>query len=222
MKPSQKYINRQFGSLRIISYIPCDLPDRHSFVVCQCKCGNRARVRTDNLNDRSACGNCIQQRVREEARIGSTTHNMSRTPTYQNWHGMIQRCTNPNDPAWKYYGGRGIRVHDSWLQFENFFADMGERPVGTSLDRWPDNNGNYEPGNVRWATRKEQMRNTRRNHMVTIASKTQCVTDWAIEIGISRTVVFSRIARGWSAEDALLTPYLGKGQARPKGIKLTP
>lgn len=74
---------------------------------------------------------------------------------------MIQRCINPNDPAWKYYGGRGIKVCQRWMQFENFLADMGLRPPGLTIDRYPNNNGDYEPGNVRWATMKEQAANRR-------------------------------------------------------------
>jgi hypothetical protein len=73
---------------------------------------------------------------------------------------MRHRCRNPNGKDFKYYGGRGIRVCERWSDFTNFLADMGERPPGQSLDRI-DNDGNYEPGNVRWATRKQQRANRR-------------------------------------------------------------
>lgn len=88
-------------------------------------------------------------------------HTISRAPsrTYVTWSHMIQRCTNPKRPAYARYGGRGITVCDRWLKFENFLADMGERPDGKTLDRFPNNKGNYEPGNCRWATVTEQNQN---------------------------------------------------------------
>lgn len=90
------------------------------------------------------------------------THAMTGTGTYRSWLAMRVRCTDPKHHAWKNYGGRGITVCDRWMEsFENFYADMGDRPSGRSLDR-VDNDGNYEPGNCRWATRSEQARNKRR------------------------------------------------------------
>ena len=84
------------------------------------------------------------------------------TPTYDAWHNMIQRCTNPKSPEYRNYGARGISVCDRWRRFELFLEDVGERPApGLSLDRYPNNDGNYEPGNVRWATRREQALNRR-------------------------------------------------------------
>lgn len=88
-------------------------------------------------------------------------HAMCATPTYVSWVGMIQRCTNPKTPSYKHYGGRGITVCTRWRKFEQFFADMGERPKDRSLDRI-DSNGNYEPGNCRWATKSTQIANRRR------------------------------------------------------------
>ena len=92
-------------------------------------------------------------------------HNRPPTPTYHSWANMLQRCRNPNTPTWKYYGGRGITVCERWLVFEHFLADMGERPAGTSIDRWPNNDGNYEPGNCRWATKQEQTNNRRKKEV---------------------------------------------------------
>ena len=79
--------------------------------------------------------------------------------TYTSWRAMLRRCHDITGNRFKYYLGKGIRVCDSWLVFKNFLEDMGERPLGKTLDRWPDNQGNYEPGNCRWATPKEQNSN---------------------------------------------------------------
>lgn len=101
-----------------------------------------------------------------EPRLGprrtNGNHGMCGTTEYAIWRGIIARCTNPKNPAFKYYGARGISVCPAWLEaFENFFADMGRRPTGRSIDRI-DNDGNYEPNNCRWATPKEQVANQRR------------------------------------------------------------
>ena len=125
---------------------------------CVCDCGQIVYVRLDHLKsgDTKSCG-CLQKE-----RI--TKHGMSDTLIYNIWVGIIQRCENPNNPRYKDYGGRGIKVCERWRNsFEAFYEDMGECPKGMSIDRWPDNDGDYELENCRWASRHEQRVNSRPN-----------------------------------------------------------
>jgi hypothetical protein len=128
------------------------------------------------------------------------------SPEYRTWIMMKQRCLNPNAHAYENYGGRGIGICPQWLTFTGFLADMGSRPLGTTLERI-DNDGDYEPGNCRWATRREQARNTRRNHLVTAFGRTQTLADWSDESGVSQAAIWRRLfVHGWSADDAVSLP----------------
>lgn len=118
---------------------------------------------------------------------------------------MILRCENPKNIAYKNYGGRGIAVCDRWHIFENFCADMGDRPLGMTLER-DDNDGNYEPGNCRWATRAEQNRNTRQNRWATINGETACLTDFASSHDMTLACLNARLSRGVPLELALTLP----------------
>ncbi len=136
------------------------------------------------------------------------------SPTYHSWACMVQRCTNPKRVSYKDYGGRGIRVCKRWLKFDNFLADMGERPAGTSLDR-RNTNGNYCKSNCRWATNKEQGTNTRANVNVTIHGETLCVAEWARRLGLSLHTVHARIyLYGFTPYDALTQPKQARGSKR--------
>ena len=124
------------------------------------------------------------------------THGMARTPLYRVWSSMKRRCHDSNDMSYPRYGGRGIQVCNEWRDsFAAFFAYMGERPEGLTLDRIKST-GNYEPGNVRWATYKEQARNTRRNHMHTINGETKCLAEWCEILNEPWTTVKKRVAAG--------------------------
>jgi hypothetical protein len=140
---------------------------------------------------------------------GHTHRDGKTTPTYYAWVDMRRRCSNTKHPAYKWYGARGINYCQRWDSFENFLADMGEKPEGSSLDRI-DNNGNYQPGNCRWATGREQQVNRRSNVFLTLNGKTQTMEDWSRETGIGQTTLSYRRKAGWSAHEMLTTKPRGK------------
>ena len=116
---------------------------------------------------------------------------------------MIARCYNPNNAAYNRYGGRGITVCKRWRKFENFLADMGNRPSSKySIDRI-DNSGNYTRENCKWSTMKEQCRNRRNNRLLTLNGETHCVAEWVDIVGIRSDTIRARLKRGWSVERAL-------------------
>lgn len=173
-----------------------------------CDCGVERRVQPCQLisGDLKSCG-CQRNRVTQTEKVRAHQKRLehsrrrhghsSRTvvsPEYVAWGGMIQRCTNPNSKAFAYYGVRGISVCERWLKFENFFADMGPRPPKHEIER-ENNEGNYEPGNCRWATRHDQMRNTRYVRMVEVDGETMCVRDAVKKLGLKESRVYGRVFR---------------------------
>jgi hypothetical protein len=159
---------------------------KFAYQVCQCSCGNFTVVQTSNLRNgnTNSCG-CFRQ---EFIAAKNKKHSMTGTVEHETWNSMKKRCLNPKHKSYHNYGGRGIRICDRWLDpesgFENFYADMGPRPSDKhSIDRI-NNGGDYCPENCKWSTRFEQNRNKRTNVMLAYNGKTQCVKDWAEELGI--------------------------------------
>ena len=118
--------------------------------------------------------------------------------TYTIWCLMLARCYNENVKEYRYYGGRGIIVCESWRRFENFLKDMGERPKDKCLERI-DNDGDYEPSNCRWASRLEQARNKSNSRLITLNGETHCVGEWSEILRIPTQTIHNRIARDWPA-----------------------
>lgn len=141
---------------------------RHSHRVfeCRCECGATKTVFLSALRSglSKSCG-CLRDEI-------ATRHGKHKTPEYRIWAGMISRCENRKLRSWKNYGGRGISICPEWrASFEAFFAHAGIRPSARhSIDRFPNNDGDYEPGNVRWATMSEQLRNNRRSRRAEAAT----------------------------------------------------
>jgi len=116
----------------------------------------------------------------------------------------VARCKNPNHPAFDSYGERGIQVCDRWLKFENFYADMGEKPDNHSLDRI-DNNGSYCPENCKWSTVKEQNNNKRSNRLLTADGMTLNLAQWEVKQGLTKGALSNRLNRGWTLERVIST-----------------
>jgi hypothetical protein len=175
---------------------------KRAYWLCQCDCGNYRIVMGKYLrhHEVKSCGCLHRQQIGGHAKHGhARQHGISQT--YTTWAGMIQRCCNPKNPGYYKYGARGIRIARRWFRFENFLHDMGERPTGKTIDRI-DNTGDYKPGNCRWATPKEQANNSRRVRMITFKGKTQNLSDWAKEIGITSGTLYVRL-KTWPLERAL-------------------
>lgn len=170
--------------------------------LCVCDCGKEHVTTAGNLKSGSvqSCG-CLQRENGDRSR----THGLSATSLYHIWQGMNQRCHNPQAKDFPRYGGRGIAVCAEWRNsFEVFAIAVGPRPtVSHSLDRFPDNNGNYEPGNVRWATQDQQMSNTRTNRNITANGVTDTLAGWARRSGIGYTTIQARLDAGWTPERAV-------------------
>lgn len=172
---------------------------------CVCTCGVVKTVSRSNLvaGQIKSCG-CLFKDVLMER---NTTHNMSRSAEYKSWSQMKNRCLNQNSPDYKYYGGRGIKVCDEWLVFENFLKDMGHRTKNQSLDRI-DNSGNYEPGNCRWTSTKAQANNRRTTTHLTAFGETKPFSAWVADsrCRVSYCTLSQRIRQyGWDAERAIAT-----------------
>lgn len=172
---------------------------------CQCVCGNvkitpSGRLRNGNSK---SCG-CITRK-----------HGQYQTPEYHSWENMRQRCNNPRATEYFRCGARGVTVCKQWDSFEVFLADMGPKPTPQhTLDRYPNQRGNYEPSNVRWATKKEQANNMTTNVLLTFKGKTRSPSEWATALGIDKHLIYHRHWRGLPIEQVLHQGHLPRHRLR--------
>lgn len=174
---------------------------------CRCECGTERIVVESSLQRgiSGSCG-CRTREATAKRNRQNATHGLTGTPVYHAWRSMIKRCYRPNTKCYANYGGRGIKVCDRWMEFQNFADDMGPKPTPLhSLDR-EDNGGDYESGNCRWATPKMQMRNTRATRRVEWHDKMYVLPELAELYGLSRRRLGERLRAGWDMKRALTEP----------------
>jgi hypothetical protein len=212
-KARRDLTGQRFGQLIALSYSS----DGKWNVLCDC--GRETTTDGGHLTTghTKSCG-CT---ARARAASGRRRHGMTDTPTYKVWCNMRDRCERQEATAYANYGGRGITVCEAWRSFAAFLSDMGQRPsLAHSIDRI-DNDGNYEPGNCRWATDLDQANNKRSNRFITHAGETMTLHAWSVRTGLSATLIHKRMKDlGWSVERALTTkadPTAGRFSATHRG-----
>lgn len=202
-------IGRKVGRLLVIAETFRMHQYRRRFE-CRCDCGQTTFVEYDSLASARtrSCG-CLRAEMQELV----SSHSKKRHPLYVTWIQMLNRCYCPKNTSYKNYGKRGIKVCDRWHSFENFIADMSNRPSGTMIERI-NNDGDYEPSNCKWGTPVEQVRNRRNTVSVEFRGELRPLGEWCEILQIPYKVVHARIHRyGWSLERALTTPVLTASEA---------
>ena len=194
------------------------LSDRLYHVLCRCICGTEKHIPYRHLYARNSksCLSCARRshKMSSESKTKLSANKIvhghrrrtGQSLTYSSWCMMLARCENTKFTEYHRYGDKGVTVCERWHDFSNFLADMGDRPsVKHSIDRYPDNSGNYEPSNCRWATSTEQNRNKSSNRLITMNDKTQPLAAWLEELGVKR-YTFNHRTRvlGWTEQQALL------------------
>lgn len=203
MQPS--LIKRRFGKLTVLAVVKEAPLQKDITYSCSCDCGGSIVLTYRDLVHRKRV-NCGCSYSKHD---GTIRNNSGKSRAYRSWEHMKRRCLNATAKDYYRYGGRGITVCNRWLNFENFYADMGDRPENTSIDRI-DNNGNYEPGNCRWSTPKEQQDNTSKTLTFDINGSVVRSAVSASEVtGLNAKTIESRHYKGFSA-DEVLRPELGK------------
>ena len=205
---SSEMIGMRFGRYEILKVVGVDKHQKVLFE-CRCDCGNIRNISRNALvtGNTKSCGCLNLEKIKLPKTHGETAGHTV-TPTYRAWLNAKQRCNNPKNAEWHIYGEKGIKMCPEWEQsYEKFLADVGRKPGREYSIERIRSNGDYEPGNVKWATAAEQSRNTSQTRLIEYNGKTQCLTDWATELGFNARTLGSRLnVGGWSVEKAFTTP----------------
>ena len=174
--------------------------------LCRCHCGRLAYIQRQCLRRGTRTCGC-RMKVSKQWR-----HGKYNTPTYKAWGAMKKRCDDPQNGAWRHYGGRGISYDPRWKDFTNFLADMGMRPApNDELDRI-NNNGNYCKENCRWVTRQQNLNNTRVNHVVVYNGQQMTASELARQVGLRPNRLLARLRAGFTLERAISMPLMRTGR----------
>lgn len=203
---AKEFVGKRFGRLTGVG--TCFGNNHKTMVVCLCACGKSSTVSPQALRTKAtrSCG-CLAKETSAKQGKKNRTHGRSTTATYSVWRNMLTRCDNPRAFAFHRYGGRGITVCERWRSFANFRLDMGDPKKGATIDRI-DNDGNYEPGNCRWASRVQQANNRIKNRFIVAFGQTKTLAEWSRDrkCRAGYVAILKRIGRGWKPEDAITRP----------------
>lgn len=196
---------QRFGRLRYMEEVSEVNGRRRARFICDCGNITEAQVHGVRYGKTKSCGCLLVDALRSFSFQHGGTVNKKSTPEYMTWLAMRERCLSPKNNMYPRYGGRGITVCDEWKHsFSSFLSAVGCKPSPAhSLDRYPNNNGNYEPGNVRWATRTEQARNKECLPQVSARGEIHLICEWAEISGIPARLISARMKKGWTAERAI-------------------
>lgn len=196
---------QRFERLTVLERDCSDNTGRKAHWICRCDCGNYLIAPSHHLKSGAikSCG-CYSKDINKEIH---TSHGMRHTRLYKCWCNTKERCFSINNKSYKDYGGRGITVCEEWQKFEPFYewAMANGYRDDLTLDRI-DANGNYEPSNCRWATKKEQGNNKRNNCCITYNGEMHTISEWADIVGMPRNALYLRLKRGWDVKKALEHP----------------
>jgi len=203
-------VGAKYGKLTVLSFshVRDIYGGKSKMWNCICECGGTTVQSTSELNygRTKSCG-CLKAEVTKKR---STTHGQASggkfTAEYRTWQNMLTRCYNPKATRFEHHGGRGIKVCDRWKNsFEAFFEDVGRKPTTAhTLDRYPDNDGNYEPSNFRWATQKQQSQNRRSTRLIEYNGVTKPLIEWTRFLGLSDSSILSWYIKKHGVEKAML------------------